>query len=216
MTYPVAIETAMAALFAHISAAVQIGFTADAQANSAVLSSVPAALFDQLVEGIPVFGPGVERGAVIAAMDPQAQTITLSLPVSADAAAAPFNTGFLTTGRRVKHWTDVPAQPAFFLRRVGMIDDADHNSGFVRTTLDCEAWIYCNAGENPNAIPDQALACLEELIRRSMAPDGDYGDMLFTLGGLVYWCRIEGHSDISSGDQDGQAIARLSVRVTLP
>lgn len=210
------IETAMATLFTHLCNAVQIGFLADASANSAVLVDVEASAFDKLVAGLPVFGPGVEKGTVVSALDPQALTITLSLPVQADAAGALFNTGFLTVGRRVKHWTEVSAQPAMYLRRVGMIDSADHNSGFVMTTLDCEVWIYCNAGLDPNAVPDQALTALEQLIRASMAPDGPYGDTLFTLGGLVHWCRIEGQSDISSGDQDGQAIARLSVRITLP
>lgn len=210
------IRKTMKALLAHLTAAAQITFTGDTEAGSQVISNVDMAILDALVEGLPVFGAGVEKGATIESIDPQARTCTLDLPISTDGTAAPFSIGFLTTGRRVKHWDQVQQQPALFVRRTGMIDTADHGSGFITTGIEGEIWIYSNAGQNPNAVPDDTLAALEELLRRSLKADGDYGDTFFTLGGLVYWCRIEGQSDISSGDQDGQAIARLSVRITLP
>ena len=118
---------------------------------------------------------------------------------------------FVTTGRRVKHWTQTPAQPAFFLRRTGMIDR--YNGSMPITTLDCEAWIYCNAGTSQDIAPDEALTVLEKALRDCFAPDDQ---MRFTLAGLVYWCRIEGKSDISPGDQGSQAIARIPIRITLP
>jgi len=121
---------------------------------------------------------------------------------------------FATTGRRVIHWNLVAAQPAMFLRRTGVLDEAQDL--YTVTTLECEAWIYCNAGKDPNAVPDEHLTVLETALRESFAPDGDYGDPRFTLGGLVYWCRIEGKSDISPGDQSGQAIARIPIRITIP
>jgi len=84
------------------------------------------------------------------------------------------------------------------------------------TTLECEGWIYCNAGQNPDLAPDTGLTALERMVRQSFAPDGDYGDPKFTLGGLVYWCRIEGRTDSSPGDLDPQALAKLPIRITLP
>jgi hypothetical protein len=118
---------------------------------------------------------------------------------------------FVSTGRRVIHWTQCAAQPALFLRRIGM---SDHHSGSMPIiTMECELWIYCNAGENLDVAPDTALTVLENEVRASLAPDDQNR---FTIGGLVYWCRIEGHSDISPGDQGPQAIARIPVRITLP
>jgi hypothetical protein len=118
---------------------------------------------------------------------------------------------FITVGRRVKHWTQVPDQPALFLRRVGMLDN--HNGSMPTMTMECELWIYCNAGENPDVIPDAVLTGLEREVRAVLAPDDQNR---FTIGGLVYWCRIEGKSDISPGDQGPQAIARIPIRITLP
>jgi hypothetical protein len=161
-----------------------------------------------------VFGPGVLRGATIASFDPIAETVTLSDPLGASATGASFSTGFQTTGRRVQHWTQVAAQPALFLRHIGTQDDAD--GLYVLSTLECELWIYTNAGKDPNAEPDIALTHLDQMVRGAFAPDTDYGDPRFTLGGLAYWCRIEGRSDYSPGDQGGQALARIPVRITLP
>lgn len=207
-------EPVMAALFAHLVGAVALAFAADATATSAVLANVSS--FSGLFPGLPVFGPGVTRGTVIQSIDENAATVTLSNDLTASGPGAAFKTGFLTTGRRVEHWNDVTAQPAMFLRRTGVSDEADQASEFVITTLDCEVWIYANAGKDPKATPDVMLANLEQLVRQSFAPDGEYGVPRFTLGGLVYWCRIEGKSDISPGDQGPQAIARIPVRITLP
>jgi len=118
---------------------------------------------------------------------------------------------FITSGRRVKHWTEVSDQPAFFLRRTGMMDS--FNGSMPIVTMDCEAWIYCNAGKSPDVAPDEQLTLLETKLRDSLAPNDQ---MRFTLNGLVYWCRIEGKSDISPGDQGPQAIARIPIRITLP
>jgi hypothetical protein len=118
---------------------------------------------------------------------------------------------FITTGRRVKHWTQVTDQPALFLRRTGMLDH--HNGSMPTTTMECELWIYCNAGEDPDLPPDSVLTGLEREVRDAFGPDDQNK---FSIGGLVYWCRIEGKSDISPGDQGPQAIARIPVRITLP
>jgi hypothetical protein len=208
----IAFEPVLAALFANLQAAATINLTADATAGSPVLTGVSNTV--GLFAGLPVFGPGVARGATILSID--GDTVTLTAPVSAAGAAAAFATGFLTTGRRVPHWTQVSDQPALFLRHTGVTDEFDHDQFFSVTTLDCEIWIYSNAGKNPSAAPDVMLACLDQMVRASFAPDGDCGDPRYTIGGLAYWCRIEGKSDYSPGDQGGQAIARLPVRITLP
>jgi len=205
-------EPVISALFTHLQGAATIQFTADATSGSPTLADVSN--FSGLFAGLPVFGPGAARFTTIQALDEGARTVTLADPLSAGGSGVGFTTGFLTTGRRVPHWSQVSAQPALFLRRIGVTDEYD--GLFSRTTLECEAWIYANAGKNPNATPDVTLANLEQLVRQSFAPDGDYGDPRFTLGGLVYWCRIQGRGDSSPGDQGGQAISRIPVRITLP
>lgn len=205
-------ESVLAPWFAHLEAAATVPFTAHATASSAVLQGVSA--FAGLFVGLPVFGPGAPRGVTIEALDQNAGTVTLTAAIAADGAAAAFKTGFLTTDRRVAHWSQVTDQPALFMRRIGTTDDYD--GFFSRTTLECEIWIYSNAGRNPKAVPDVMLSRLDQMVRRSFTPDGDYGDPRYTIGGLAYWCRIEGRSDYSPGDQSGQALARLPVRITLP
>ena len=207
---------ALTALYSHLVAAASRPFSASATAGEYLLTGVSGVDLEQLVAGIPMFGPGIERGTIITDVDPVGHTITLSLAVGENSTGGSFNTGFLTTGRRVKHWTQVTEQPAMFLRRIGVSYSADPQSGFTITTILCEVWIYCNAGEDPDAVPDDALAALEQMLIESFEPDADYGDTFFTLGGQTYWCRIEGQSDISPGDQDGQAIARIPIRITLP
>lgn len=202
-------EPVMAALFAHLQAAATLTFTANAVAANATLTNVSS--FSGLFAGLPVFGPGVPRGAAILSLDVQASTVTLTSPMAAPGSAVGFTTGFLTTGRRIKHWTQVAAQPALFLRRLGVTHEWSGHLPIV--TLECEAWLYSAAGKDPNAAPDEALGALEQLVLQSFAPDDDER---FTLAGRVYWCRIEGRADYSPGDQGEQGICRLPIRVTLP
>jgi hypothetical protein len=207
------IEPIMAAAFAHLSASATIIFTASASLGEAELFDVsPTA---DLFAGLPVFGPGVPAGAMISAVDHDAATVTLTAPMEDAVLDGDFTTGFLTKSRRARHWQQTPNQPAFFLRRVGMTDEADGH--FVIRTIECEMWIYCNAGQDEGLAADEALTGLETMLRRSLAPDQrDDEGTRFTLGGLVYWCRIEGRADISPGDQDAQAIARIPLRITIP
>ena len=122
---------------------------------------------------------------------------------------------FVTTGRRVRHWTEVNEQPALFLRRTGVVYDSQ-NLMTIRTLI-CEAWIYCNVGQDPDAAPDETLTELEGHVLDRLAPDVlDDDEARFTLGGLVYWCRPEGRSDMSPGDQGEQAIMRIPILITLP
>lgn len=201
-------ETPMAALFAVLTAAATLSFTGDATEGNATLANVTG--LASLFTGLPVFGPGVDDGATIQALNPGAGTLTLSSPLTAAGVAASFTTGFQTTSRRLQHWSQVEAQPALFLRRLG---SDDHFSGEMpMTTIDCEVWIYSQAGEDPDVAPDVALSNLDRLVRQSFAPDEE---SRFTLGGLVYWCRVEGRSLYAPGDQASQGISHIPVRITL-
>lgn len=208
-------EPVMEALFATLVGAATIGFTAQAQAGNATLlaPSTIAGLFP----GLPVFGVGTAQGTTIAAVAADGSSITLSDAMTTDTVNGDtgFITGFNQTGRRVKHWNDKTLQqPALFLRRVGVTDE--DQEPFTVTTLHCEAWIYCDAGQDPDIAPDSVLTCLEQMIRTALQPGPTDGDGRFTLGGLVYWCRIQGHSPVSPGDQGPQAKTVIPILITLP
>jgi hypothetical protein len=201
-------ETVMTALFNTLIASVQTNFTANTNLNSVTLGnpSITAGLF----AGLPVFGPGIPRGAVIQTLAP----LTISLPATAAAGPVPLTTGFLTFSRRFQFWTQVSAQPALFLR------DGDEDQQYSeiilpRQTLRAEVWIYSKAGENPDIVPVTALNNLLDAVDAAFAPD-DPQTGRFTLGGLVEWCRREGKIIKDPGDAGGQAIAVADVEITVP
>ena len=210
------------ALLAQLTGAVVLPFTATGTNGSAVLTGVSTTA--GLFQGFPVFGPGAVSMATIASVNTGASTLTLSDPLTMSGTGEAFTTGFLTTGGRVQHWSECTEQPALFLRRTGVHDD-DQGDGLIATTMDFEAWIYVNSGQNPDADPDDMLVSIEQLVRTALAPslyDDDEGR--FTLRtalaalGLppIHWCRIEGKTDVATGDQGPQAILRIPIRVTLP
>lgn len=127
---------------------------------------------------------------------------------------AQLGASFPTMSRRTKLWTDQAEQPALYLRRIGTTDEYKGHQ-LSQTTLECELWIYSKAGADPNAIPDATLATLDTAVRAALAPD-EPDEQRYTIGGLVYWCRIEGRSHYSPGDLGGQGISMLPVRITLP
>jgi hypothetical protein len=122
---------------------------------------------------------------------------------------------FETMNRRARFWNQVDAQPALFIRHIGTSDEWV-SANLSRTTLECEVWIYSKAGANPDVAPDIALNTLVQAVRTALMPDAVVDDGRCTLGGVVYWARIEGRSDYSPGDNGDQALARIPVRLTLP
>jgi hypothetical protein len=201
-------EAVLTALINVLVASVQTAFTADTASGTATLAnpSTTAGLF----VGLPVFGVGIPRGAVIQTIAP----LTLTLPATATATGIAMTTGFLTFGRRFRHWTDVTAQPALFLRD-GDEELEYHNIILQRQTIKAEIWIYSRAGDNPDMAPATALNNLLDAVQSAFAPDSPMTGR-FTLGGLVEWCRLAGSILKSPGDLDGQAIALADVEITVP
>jgi len=192
-----------------------VAFTADTVLDSAVLGNVSDTA--DLLKGMPLFGPGIREGAVLATLTP---TVTMSLTASATAAGAALKQGFRTTGRRLKHWGEVAAQPALF------VDDGDEDwpdrlSGIpAAPLLGADIWVYSNAGQNPDAVPAAVLNALLGAIETALAPqpiwDGLSIQNVQTLGGLVEHCWIEGRVDKASGHAGGQAVAIVPVRMLVP
>lgn len=209
----VSFEPVMEALFSALQAAATLPFTANATASSAILANVSN--FSGLFAGLPVFGPGVPRGATIASLNQGAGQVVLSDAITANGVGAAFTTGFLTASRRIQPWGQLSEQPALFLRRTGTHDQ--YSGELPITTLKAEVWIYSKAGENPDAVPDEALANLDQMVRAAFKPDvfGDFVRCTLGAPALIYWARVEGESAYHDGALGGQAISLIPVQVTL-
>ncbi len=205
-------EAIMTALLARLVASVKTSFTGDTVKDSITVSNLSATA--GLFLGLPVFGSGMLSGATIATLDTVGKSLTLAVPAAKTASGAALVTGFQTTGRRLIPPSDVTAQPALFLRNVDD-EDAWSNSVMPRTTLSVEVWIYSQGGQNPDLAPAVALNNLVDAVRAAFAPDNAMA-RTFTLGGLAQWCRIEGKTEYSPGDLDGQAGAMIPVKILVP
>lgn len=204
-------EAILSALFTLLQDSVVVNFTGNGASTSPTVSTLSSTI--GFFTGLPVFGPGVPRGAVISSFDPLAATVTLDQNLTANSTSGAFATGFLTASRRLELWTEVSAQPALFLRHTGDTDDYQ-NTVLQKTTLEAEIWIYSKSGQNPNGVPDTALNNLITAVRSALAPDRRGYPQ--TLGGLVQWARIEGRSEYDPGDLDDQAKALIPVKILCP
>jgi hypothetical protein len=202
-------ETIMTALLNTLVAALQTSFTANTTQGSTTLAAPSTT--NGLFIGLPVFGVGIPRGAVITQITP---TLTLDQPATANGNAVALTTGFMTFSRRFKFWGDVTEQPALFLR------DGDEELTYPQTQLQeqiikAEVWIYSRAGANPDIAPIVGLNNLLDAVQSALQPDNP-AEYMFTLGGLVFWCRMIGKVQKDPGDLDGQAIAVAEVEIIVP
>lgn len=121
---------------------------------------------------------------------------------------------FKTTGRRLLMWSDEYPQPALFMRHTAD-DDQSALDPLQRDSIELELWIYSKAGADPAAQPDVELNRLVKMIRDALAPDDD-DRQVFTLGGTVWACGIQGRSERDPGDMDNQSKAVLPIKIILP
>lgn len=123
---------------------------------------------------------------------------------------------FNTSGRRLIPWTKVDSQPAIFVRHV-----SDHyaprGTGLPpKLVMECEAWLYSNAGKDNQAVPGAALADLLDAVEALLKPAPGAPSRAQTLGGTVVHAWIEGKIDVHPGDLDGQAIAVVPISILCP
>ena len=200
-------ETILQALFVAITGSIQTSFTAGLQINSKVLSNPSTT--KGLFIGLPLFGTGIQDGATISTLSP----LTMSLPATANVAQANLTTGFVYANRRIKKFTDSLPAPAFFLRST--TEDPVYEDAFQELTIKAEAFIVSNAGADPEAIPETALNNFLDALQSAMKPD----EPTFTrypIGGLVYWCRINGKIDKDTNDLGSQSIAAVDIEIIVP
>jgi hypothetical protein len=208
-------EAIMTALLAQLTGAIASRFTANVTPGSAVLGSpsTTAGLF----LGMPCDGPsGVfPASTFIASLSPL--TLSELAVANAPVTGASFTTGFRTTGRRLQIWTQVADQPALFLRNIG--DEYGKRRGRElpgATIVEAEAWLYSNAGRDPDLAPGVALNNLIDAVKAALDPVPGLPQTLGLTQTTVQHCWIEGRIDMHPGDLDGQAIAVVPIKILAP
>jgi hypothetical protein len=109
-----------------------------------------------------------------------------------------------TVSNRLRLWGDVSAdqQPAAFLVTHRETDEY-RGLGLLRRRLDLGIWCYSRSDNGPGAFDlDTMMQAFEE----AFTVADDPGHNANTLGGLVYWCRIEGRVFKDPGDLDYQTL----------
>lgn len=201
-------ESVMTALYNTLVSATQANFTANLTRGDVTLFN-PSSMANIMV-GLPIVGDGIPPLATIATLSP----LTMSLPATANGSNVPCKTGVMTTSRRLQHWGQVAEQPALFLRDTD--EELEYQNIILQAqTIKAEVWIYAKAGEDLNVTAGTVLNNLLDSIQAALAPDDPINGR-FTLGGLVYWCRLQGKVEKEPGDLDGQAMAVAEVVITVP
>ncbi len=121
---------------------------------------------------------------------------------------------FATTGRRLRHWTDVPAaeQPALFLVQKG--ETAKTRRGQpTEWTLSVDLYLYCQAPDESSS-PASILNPLLDAVVAALKPAGnDLAVNAQTLGNQVSHCWIAGRIVTDEGALGGQAVAIVPIDI---
>lgn len=201
-------EAVLQGLFTALQAAVTVQFTANTTAGNGVLGSPSST--QGLMVGQAIAGGSLPENTVITAISP----LTVAPAPLANGAGVQFTAGVLKSGRRVIPASQARSQPAMFLRSV------EERLEYVNTVLQeqrisAQVWFYANLGQNPDAVPEIALNNLLDQLQAAMAPD-DPSSARYTIGGLVYWCRMNGRVIKDGGDAAGQAMAMAEIEIIVP
>ncbi len=118
------------------------------------------------------------------------------------------------SGRRVKTFEDLPAQPALCQAETDETV-AQVTSQEAVTTLGASWLIYHQAGKDDGAVPAQTTNAILGAVR-ALFVDPSEPDFAQTLGGLVHKCWIEGRIQKFQGDLDGQTLIVVPIKILVP
>jgi len=120
--------------------------------------------------------------------------------------------GIKTKGRKLKHWSDVPAsqQPALFQAQKNELAHRQQGVGTV-WTLTVDVYIYTSS--TGSDFPSTQLNNIADAIEAALQPDNPVRNTN-TLGGLVQHCRIEGAIETDEGTLGDQAVAIIPIVIT--
>jgi hypothetical protein len=119
-----------------------------------------------------------------------------------------------TVSNRLRLFADVAAdqQPAAFLV-THREEDEYRGLGLLRRRLYLQVWCYSRSDSSPGT-PD--LDTMMTAFESVFCVADNIGQNLNTLGGLVYWIRIEGKVFKDPGDIDNQTLLIVPLTVEMP
>jgi hypothetical protein len=133
-------------------------------------------------------------------------------------AAAAEAADFVTTSRRLRHWSDVAAmeQPALFMAQKS--ETAEQQRGLpTKWSCDVDFYLYCHAPDETTS-PTTVLNPLLDAVEAALAPlaGADLAANAQTLDGLVYRAFINGKIETDEGTLGGQSVAIVPIRIVVP
>lgn len=120
--------------------------------------------------------------------------------------------GLVTTSRKLKHWSDVPAsqRPALFQTQGRETVLATAANGLPSRWL-LEATLYIYVSTPSSISPGEVLNPILDAIAEALAPTPAGTPQ--TLSGLVEYARIEGAIETSEGTLADDEVALIPVRI---
>jgi hypothetical protein len=148
------------------------------------------------------------RNAVMAKILSMLSGITFSTPINNQ------NTWAIAPSNNLVLWGSLSPeqQPACYLVTHKETDDYMGN-GLSRRRLELGIWCYSRADNTPGAVD---LDTMMEAFESIFAVQDNYSTGNNTLGGLVYYCRIQGRVFKDPGDLDGQTLLIVPLVVEMP
>ena len=119
-----------------------------------------------------------------------------------------------TVSNRLRLWGDVPVdqQPYAALVTHNEMDEY-RGLGLYRRRLNLQIWCYTRSDSSPGG---PQLDTLMEAFEAAFNVVDNPSTNSNTLGGLVYWCRIEGRTFKDPGDIDNQTLLIVPIVVEMP
>lgn len=186
-------------------------FTADTTTGDPVLANVSDT--SGLMLGMPITGPGVAEHSSWISLSPP----TLSLPATGDNTAAPLLQGFQTASRRLAFPDEETDMPALYLLDLNEEHYPRQSNEAGRIVLLCEAWVFSDAGEDPDSVPAAELNTLLDALQAAIDPPTNSPSGRRQNLGLtgVHYCRIEGEVQKDPGHNNRIAGAIVPIRIML-
>lgn len=133
--------------------------------------------------------------------------MTFSTPINGQ-------TTWQTVSNKLRLWSDVSSdqQPAAFLV-THKEQDEYRGLGLYRRRLELGVWCYSRSDSTPGA---PQLDTMMEAFEATFNVADNFSTNSNTLGGLVYWCRIEGKTFKDPGDIDNQTLLIVPIVVEMP
>lgn len=120
--------------------------------------------------------------------------------------------GFVTVGRRLKHWADVDKilQPYFCMAQG---DELIENTRGFPSRWSLEGKLYIYARTDGDLDPGPVINPLTDAVEAALAPNPVEAEQ--TLGGLVSWCRLNGNVETDEGTLGPQSVVILPLTIYL-